>query len=254
MSTDFNAPLANYLLALADDELILGHRVSEWCGHAPILEEDIAFANLALDEIGHARLWYQLVAELRGEDPERYPDQLAFFRPAAEFRALPLLQLPNGDWAFSLLRQYLFDAFEAHRLEGLVQSEHAPLAEVAAKIRTEEVYHLRHTRAWAPRLGLGTEESHRRLQAALDDLWPYAQGLAAALPGELKLVAQGLVPSSEDVFAAWLLDVTAFLKDANMELPAATPGHGDRSAPTEHLEPLLADMQEVARLDAEASW
>jgi ring-1,2-phenylacetyl-CoA epoxidase subunit PaaC len=248
------ALLADYLLALGDDELLLGHRVSEWCGHAPILEEDIAFANIALDEIGHARLWYQLVAELRGEDPERYPDQLAFFRPAAEFRALPLLQLPNGDWAFSLLRQYLFDAFEAQRLEGLVRSEHAPLAEIAAKIRTEEIYHLRHTRAWIPRLGLGTEESYRRLQAALDELWPYAQGLGLALDDEAELVEAGLVPATSDLFTAWLAEVSEFLENANLTVPAADPDHGDRTQPTEHLEPLLADMQQVARFDAEATW
>lgn len=248
------ALLADYLLALGDDELILGHRVSEWCGHAPILEEDIAFANIALDEIGHARLWYQLVAELRGEAPERYPDQLAFFRPAVEFRALPLLQLPNGDWAFSLLRQYLFDAFEAQRLEGLLESKHAPLAEVAAKIRTEEIYHLRHSRAWIPRLGLGTGESHHRLQAALDELWPYAQGLGVSISGEDELVAAGLVPATGDLFAAWQDEVTEFLNNANLNIPAAEPGYGDRSQPTKHLEPLLVDMQEVARFDAEAQW
>ncbi len=246
--------LAEYLLALGDDELLLGHRVSEWCGHAPILEEDIAFANIALDEIGHARLWYQLVAELRGEDPERYPDQLAFFRTANEFRALPLLQLPNGDWAFSLLRQYLFDAFEAQRLEGLARSEYAALAEAAAKIRTEELYHLRHSRAWIPRLGLGTEESHRRLQDALDALWPYAQGLGVPLDSEDELVEAGLVPATGELFTAWRAEVGKFLEEADLKLPDADPGHGDRRQHTEHLAELLDDMQEVARFDAEAQW
>ena len=103
--------LAEYLLALADDELIVGHRLSEWTGHAPILEEDIAFANLALDEIGHARLWLQLAANQLGEDPEMFPDRQVFHRPAHEFRNLPITELPNGDWAFSMLRQYLFDSF-----------------------------------------------------------------------------------------------------------------------------------------------
>lgn len=246
--------LAAYLLALGDDELILGHRASEWCGHAPILEEDIAFANIALDEIGHARLWFQLVAELRGENPDSYPDHLAFFRPAEDFRCLPLVQLPNGDWAHSMLRQYLFDTFEAHRLKALVESAHPPLAEAAAKIRTEEIYHLRHTRAWVKRLGLGTEESHSRMQAALNELWPYAQGLAVPAAGEIELVEESLVPATEKVFADWEAEVTAFLADANLEIPEAAPGQGDRTQPTEYLEPLLADMQEVARQEPEAAW
>ena len=172
--------LADYLLALADDELILGHRNSEWTGHAPILEEDIAFANLAQDEIGHARLWYGLVNDLGGPEPDR----LVFFRSAAEYRNAPILELPKGDWAFSMLRQYLFDVGEAQRLPLLAGSPHRPLAEAAAKIRTEEIYHLRHTHAWIERLAQGTQESHRRVQAALDLLWPFAVQLFQPLPGE----------------------------------------------------------------------
>jgi ring-1,2-phenylacetyl-CoA epoxidase subunit PaaC len=155
---------AAYLLALADDELILGHRDSEWTGHAPILEEDIAFANIAQDEIGHASLWYGLVQRLGGAEPDR----LVFFRPPSEYRNAPLVELPKGDWAFSMLRQYLFDAAEAQRLPLLAASAHRPLAEAAAKIRTEEIYHLRHTQAWIERLAQGTAESHGRTQAALD--------------------------------------------------------------------------------------
>ncbi|MCL4257815.1 MAG: phenylacetate-CoA oxygenase subunit PaaC [Anaerolineales bacterium] len=151
--------LSGYLIALADDELILGHRDSEWTGHAPILEEDIAFANLALDEIGHAKLWYELAADLLGEDKTTYPDKLVYFREPAQFRNMQLVELPKGDWAFSTLRQYLFDAFEALRLEALSQSSYTPLAEIAARIRTEELYHLRHSQAWVPRLGLGTQDS-----------------------------------------------------------------------------------------------
>src|SRR3972149_8426617 len=113
MSETQKKALADYLIALADDELILGHRDSEWTGHAPILEEDIAFANIALDEIGHARLWYELAADLIGEDKNTFPDKKVFFRPAQEFSCLQFVELPKGDWAFSMLRQYLFDAFEA---------------------------------------------------------------------------------------------------------------------------------------------
>src|SRR5262249_24761260 len=144
--------LADYLLALADDELILGHRDSEWCGHAPILEEDIAFANLALDEIGHARVWYGLLGDLLSKDPETYPDELVYRRDASEFRCAQFVELPKGDWAFSMLRQYLFDSIEAMRLEALTESSYQPLADAAAKMRPEEMYHLRHTSAWVRRL------------------------------------------------------------------------------------------------------
>lgn len=247
--------LSGYLTALADDELILGHRDSEWTGHAPILEEDIAFANLALDEIGHAKLWYELAADLLGEDKATYPDQQVYFREAAQFRCLQLVELPKGDWAFSTLRQYLFDAFEAHRLEGLTRSTYAPLAEIAGRIRTEELYHLRHTRAWVPRLGLGTEESHRRMQAALDELWPYAQALGAPLPGELDLLAAGVVPGSSSLFDVWAGEVTQFLAEADLQVNLRSPiSASDRRVHSEYFDALIEDLQTVARLDPEATW
>jgi ring-1,2-phenylacetyl-CoA epoxidase subunit PaaC len=247
--------LSGYLIALADDELVLGHRDSEWTGHAPILEEDIAFANLALDEIGHARLWYQLAAELLGEDAALFPDRQVYLRPAAGFRCLQLVELPKGDWAFTLLRQYLFDAFEAHRLDGLIKSAHKPLADIAAKIRTEELYHLRHTRAWVPRLGLGTDESHRRMQAALDELWPYAQALGGPLPGEIELLQAGLVPGSSSLVDIWAEEVTKFLNDANLKVPVPDNAVvADRRVHSEYFDVLIQDLQEVARTETEATW
>jgi len=254
MKKALHNPLAQYLIALADDELILGHRNSEWTGHAPILEEDIAFANIALDEIGHARLWYELAADLIGEDKNTFPDKQVFFRPAQEFRCLQFVELPKGDWAFSMLRQYLFDALEAQRLKGLMESKHKPLADVAAKINNEEIYHLRHTRAWVTRLGLGTDESLRRMQAALDELWPYAQALGAALPGEIELVGDSLVPSSSKTFVSWKKEVSAFLKEANLKTIEATVHEVDRAVHSEYLGVLLKDMQEVAQTEPEASW
>lgn len=254
MNAKQKAALAEYLIALADDELILGHRNSEWTGHAPILEEDIAFANLALDEIGHARLWYELAADLLGADRTRFPDQQVFFRPAADFRSLQLVELPKGDWAFSMLRQYLFDAFEQHRLAGLSESSHMPLAEIAVRVRNEELYHLRHTRAWVTRLGLGTEESQARMQAALDALWPYAHGLRAALPGEADLPL-GIVPASAALYPAWAAEVGAFLAEAGLRLPSETAAvQADRAVRSEYMQALVTEMQEVARLDPEAEW
>jgi ring-1,2-phenylacetyl-CoA epoxidase subunit PaaC len=244
--------LARYLLALADDELVLAHRNSEWTGHAPILEEDIAFANIALDEMGHANLWYQQVQALTGQSP----DQLVFFRDAADFRCAQLVELPKGDWAFSMLRQYLFDAAEAVRLPALAASPERALAEPAAKIRTEEIYHYRHTAAWIKRLGLGTEESQRRLQAALDALWPYARQLFVPLPGEAELAAEGLGPGSAAVQREWEALVLPRLREAGLRLPATRqPAATDRAQHSEHLPALLEEMQAVARLEApETEW
>lgn len=241
------AALTAYLLALADDELVLAHRNSEWTGHAPILEEDIAFANIALDEMGHANLWYQRVQDLTGQSP----DQLAFFRAAPEYRCAQFVELPKGDWAFSMLRQYLFDAAEAVRLPALAASQWPPLAETAAKIRTEEIYHYRHTHAWVKRLGLGTEESHRRLQTALTALWPYALQLFVPLPEEPGLTAAGLVPATAELQHAWEDLARPSLTAAGLALPATgQPPATDRATHSEHLIPLLEEMQEVARLEA----
>jgi ring-1,2-phenylacetyl-CoA epoxidase subunit PaaC len=238
--------LAAQLLAMADDELLLGHRNSEWTGHAPILEEDIAFANLAQDELGHAIAWYGLVELLLGT----VPDNLVFFRNPTEFRNVQLVELPNGDWAFSMLRQFLFDAAEAARLPLLAQSGHTPLAAAAAKIRTEELYHYRHTRAWVRRLALGTEESHRRMQAALEAAWPFALQLFNPLPEEAGLTGAGLIPAAADVSGAWHSDVLPFLNEIELDVPAVpTTDVLLRNQHTEHLEALLDDMQSVARLE-----
>ena len=241
------AALADYLLALADDELILAHRDSEWSGHAPILEEDIAFSNIALDEMGHANLWYQRVEEFTGQTP----DQLAFFREAPAFRCAQLVELPKGDWAISMLRQYLFDAAESVRLPALTQSTCVPMAETAAKIRTEEIYHYRHTQAWVKRLGLGTEESHARLQTALDTLWPYALQLFVPLTTEPALVSEGLVPDSIALQGQWEALVLPVLHEAELTvLVARQPAALDRTQHTDHLPALLTEMQAVARLEA----
>jgi len=244
--------LSAQLLALADDELILGHRDSEWTGHAPILEEDIAFANIAQDEIGHASLWYGLLRDLDGHDPDR----LVFFREPAEYRNVQMVELPRGDWAFSMLRQYLFDAAEAQRLPLLAADGYRPLAETAAKILTEEIYHLRHTQAWIERLAQGTQESHRRVQAALDLLWPYALQLFQPLPGEAKLAPRQIVPEAGVVRQAWLQAVVPFLSGVGLAVPEpAEPAAASREAHTPHLADLLADMQSVARLEGpEVRW
>jgi len=246
------APLADRLLALADDELILAHRNSEWAGHAPILEEDIAFANLALDEMGHAAIWYGLRETLTGETADR----LIFFRNAGAYRNVQMVELPRGDWAFSMLRQYLFDAAESVTLPQLASSGYRPLAEAAAKIATEERYHLRHTSLWLRRLGLGTAESHARLQAALDTLWPYARQLFVPLPGDAALVAAEMIPDATALRREWEGVTRPFLIGCDLTIPDDALPRRDipRAEHTEHLMALLAEMQSVARMDPAAEW
>ena len=243
--------LIQKLLALADDELILAHRNSEWIGHGPILEEDIALANIAQDELGHANIWYELLETITGDEP----DSLVFFREAEAFRNVQLVELPRGDWAFTMLRQYLFDAYELLLLDKLQHSSYQPLAEACAKIRNEEIYHLRHTSNWVKRLGLGTAESQRRTQAALEELWPYAQQLFVPLPNESRLVNENIVPDIAALHEDWLERVRPFLTAANLTIPTnSTPPATDRSNHTSHLTNLLSDMQKVARLNREAVW
>jgi ring-1,2-phenylacetyl-CoA epoxidase subunit PaaC len=255
MNPDLKQALINKLLAMADDELILAHRDSEWTGHAPILEEDIAFSNIAQDEMGHAVIWYTHLSELSGEDPDTYPDKLAFFRDASGYRNIQLVELPRGDWAFTILRQYLFDAAELIRLEELRQSRYQPLAEAAAKIRKEEFYHYRHSQAWLQRLGLGTQKSHQRMQQALDKIWPYTAQLFQPLPDEALLVEATFVPDPTRIQTAWQNLVGPSLEEAGLILPTDTDlVTASRDQHTEHLAPLLVEMQEVARLVPEAEW
>jgi ring-1,2-phenylacetyl-CoA epoxidase subunit PaaC len=256
MTADLDKALHDQLVAMADDELVLGHRDSEWCGRAPILEEDIAFANLALDEIGHAKVWYSLAAVLSGEDPALYPDRLVFTRPASSFRCIQMVELPDGDWAFSMLRQYLFDAAEMVRLAELLHSRYTPLAEASAKIQKEELYHYRHTHAWVERLGQGTEESHRRMQAALDELWLPANQTWRPLPEENVLVEAGYLPESRDLERNWLDRVVPVLRVSDLTI--SEPGEARHDPPrdehTPYLEMLVVEMQSLVRLEPQAEW
>ena len=233
---------------MADDELLLGHRDSEWTGHAPILEEDIAFANIAQDELGHAVLWYEILSSLTGAGP----DDLAFRREATGFRNVQMVELPRGDWAFSLMRQFLFDEWEAVHLDELQRSRFRPIAQAAAKISSEEVYHRRHNRAWVSRLGRGTNESHGRMQAALDTLWPYC-GQLFVETSEAQ-AAGDLLPDRSALSGAWERRVKETLDDAGLKAAATPPSSAGRSEHTDHLRAILAEMQSVARLQEGVSW
>lgn len=249
-----HTPLAQRLTAFADDELVLGHRNSEWTGHAPILEEDIAIANVAQDEIGHAVLWYGVVNALTGDDP----DKLAYFRTAEQFYSAPLTDRPKGDWAFTMLRQFMFDAYEAELLPRLARSTYTPIADVAAKIQREELFHLRHSQAWVVRLAQGTDESRSRLVNALEVLWPLVPGLLEPLPGDSLLVEQDIVADAVELLEAVIRRITKVLAECGVAVPydAATVGAGSRTNRTDGtLAELLTEMQGVARADPDAeSW
>jgi ring-1,2-phenylacetyl-CoA epoxidase subunit PaaC len=211
----------------------------------------IAFSNIAQDEMGHAMLWYGQLCTLTGLDPDR----LVFFRSAGEFRNVQMVELPKGDWAFTVLRQYLFDAYELIILKWLERSPIKILAEPAAKIRREEIYHLRHSSAWCRRLGLGTGESNRRMQRALDELWPYTGQLFNQDEATSTLVMADSVPDPAGLWLEWQTIVVPFLTGAGLKLPGRESAiFGSRNHHTEHLVDLLGDLQEVARSDPEASW
>ncbi|PTA67095.1 1,2-phenylacetyl-CoA epoxidase subunit PaaC [Deinococcus arcticus] len=249
LSTAQTQALIRKLTALADDEIVLAHRGGEWTGHAPILEEDIALANMAQDELGHAGLYLGLRAELDGSDADR----LAFFRGADEYTNTRLVELPKGDWAFTMLRQFLYDTSEALWLEAATRSTYAPLAAVAAKAVREEKFHVQHTALWVERLALGTEESRRRTQSALNDLWPHAAQLFQPVEGEAELVAAGLLPDLGTIHARWHDLVTRHLVDkCGLTLPEPPAEQAPRNVHTEHLAPLLAEMQLVARQHPDA--
>lgn len=243
--------LVEQLLGMADDELVLAHRNSEWIGHGPILEEDIALANLAQDELGHATVWYGLIEMLTGDSP----DKMVYFRDAEAYRNVRLVELPKGDWAVTMLRQYLFDAYEMALLTRLQESAYEPLRDAVAKIRVEEMYHYRHSSVWVRRLGLGTAESHQRMMGALGQLWPFVGQLFVAAPASL--VDAQIWPDMNGVREVWKGVVLPHLQEANLvveglegddEFPAGREHH------TPHLTQLLNDLQKVARAHPDAKW
>ena len=247
-------PFFDFLLRLADDRLVLGHRLSEWCGHAPILEEDIALANIALDLIGQASMLLKLAGEVEGKG--RNEDTLAYFRDAIEFRNVQLVELPNGDFAVTIVRQFLFDAWDVLVLEQLTKAANTQLAGIAAKALKEAKYHLRHTAEWLRMLGDGTAESHARAQRALDDLWPYAGELFLADAVDAQALASGSGFDVEALRPRWRQTVEQVLAEATLTVPKSgfAPRDGRIGRHTEHLGRMLADMQSLARAHPGASW
>ncbi|HEY0779443.1 MAG TPA: 1,2-phenylacetyl-CoA epoxidase subunit PaaC [Gemmatirosa sp.] len=248
---------AEAVLRLADDRLVLGHRLSEWCGHAPILEEDIALGNIALDLLGQAQGLLKLAGALEGRG--RDEDALAYWRGAGEFRNVLLVELPRGDFAHTMVRQFLFDAYDVLATERLAASPHADLAGIMAKAHKEARYHVRHSGDWVVRLGDGTDESHARAQSALDALWPYAAELFAADAVDAAAIDTGVGIDPRALREEWQAAVAAVLADATLAPPSALPpdddgGTGRIGRHTEHLAAMLAEMQSVARAHPGAGW
>jgi ring-1,2-phenylacetyl-CoA epoxidase subunit PaaC len=248
------AALFEYLLRLGDDRLVLGHRLAQWCGHAPILEEDIALANIALDCIGQANYILDLAADTEGSG--RSADDLAYLREEIEFRNVAMVELPNGDFGFTIARQFLFSAFAVDLLEALQQSSHAELAGIAGKALKESRYHLRHSREWVLRLGDGTEESHRRIQASFDDLWMYTGELFETDAVDEELLAEQIISDVAALEPKWRQRVAATLEEATLTVPdnRYMISGGRQGRHTEHLGHMLAQMQILPRSHPGATW
>lgn len=242
------------LLRIGDSTLILGHRVSEWCGHAPALEEDIGLANVALDLIGQTQLWLGLAAEVEGQG--RSDNDLAYLRDAWDFRNLLIVERPNGDFGQTLMRQFLFDAWHHALLTALTTSSDPRVAEIAAKAVKEVAYHLERSSDLVVRLGDGSEESHRRMQDALDDLWAYTGEMFIADDKDVTLAAEGVMPDPASLRAGWEALVREVLDAATLTIPDSNFAHkgGKQGVHTEHLGYILAEMQFLQRAYPGASW
>ncbi len=246
--------LFQYLLRLGDDRLVLGHRLSEWCGHGPILEEDIALANIALDLVGQATLFLKLAGQTEGKG--RTEDDLAYFREAIDYRNVHLVELPKGDYAFTIVRQFFFDVFSYHVLEQLQQSRNSDIAGIAAKGFKEVRYHVRHSSEWVLRMGDGTEESHMRAQNAVNQLWRFTGEMFQADDVDRAMLNEGIGADVEGIKPKWETVVNDVLCRATLSVPNEPPAMtgGRRGRHTESLGHMLSEMQIVARSHPGAQW
>ncbi|MEQ8443129.1 MAG: 1,2-phenylacetyl-CoA epoxidase subunit PaaC [Alphaproteobacteria bacterium] len=244
----------DYILRLADSAMILGHRLSEWCGHGPVLEEDIALSNIALDQIGLARLLYTHAGAVEGSG--RTEDDFAFKRDVMEWRNVLLAEQPNGDFADTIARQFLIDCFNVELLSALSNSADAELAAIAAKSLKEVTYHRRHSGEWVIRLGDGTDESHRRMQAALERQWIFTDELFEMDDLDRAMIAAGVGADLSALRPAWDAMVNRVLDEATLTRPSADfPRSGGRTGNhSEFLGYILADLQFMQRAYPDMEW
>jgi ring-1,2-phenylacetyl-CoA epoxidase subunit PaaC len=247
-------PLVLYALRRADDALILGHRLSEWCGHAPALEEDMALANMGLDLLGQARELYSYAAKIEAKGNDE--DTFAYLRDVRQYRNLLLLEQPNGDFARTMARQFFYAAFADLYWRAMMKSGDATLAAIAAKSEKESAYHLRHCSEWMVRLGDGTGESHRRAQTAVDDLWAYTGEMFEVDDSERALIERGVAVDPATLHPRWLKTVSGVIGEATLVLPeSGWMQRGGRSGKhSEHLGHLLSELQSMQRTFPGATW
>ena len=250
--------LFDYLLSLADSDLVLAQRLGEWVGHGPVLEEDIALTNVGLDLLGQARLWFAYAGEVeaRFEGRGRSEDELAFLREGSEYRNLLLVEQPNGNYADTMARQFYFDLRHRLMLGELTRSRDARISEIAAKAAKEVAYHAERSADWVIRLGDGTDESHARMQTAIDDLWMYTGEMFDADETERALAEQGIGCDLTALRQPWRDAVEAVLAEATLAVPKTTAMQrgGKRGRHTEHLGHMLATMQWLQRAYPGAQW
>jgi ring-1,2-phenylacetyl-CoA epoxidase subunit PaaC len=247
-------PLVLYALRRADDALILGHRLSEWCGHAPALEEDMALANIALDLLGQARELYGYAAEVEGKGNDE--DKFAYLRDVRQYRNLLLAEQPNRDFAHTLVRQFFYSAFADLYWRAMMQSRDPTLAAVAAKSEKESAYHLRHSSEWVIRLGDGTGESHRRTQAAIDDLWAFTGEMFEVDDAERGLIDAGVAVDPATLKRQWLKTIADVVNEATLTLPKSEwmQQGGRHGRHSEHLGHLLSELQSMQRTFPGVTW
>lgn len=246
--------LKELLYKMADDQLILGHRNSEWTGLGPLLEEDIAFSSMAQDKVGQSLALYTLLQTLGESDP----DTVAFTRNANQFHNCILVELPNQEYDFSLIRHFLFDTAEALRFESLTNSSYEPLAQLARKIRGELRYHTLHANTWIKQLGSATPESISRLQKSLELALPYALGIFEPSPHETELIENQIFVGEAALQEKWTSRIETVISQTQLQVPdwkSIIPVYGGRIGKhSEHLQPLLDEMSEVFRIDPTAEW
>ncbi|MGI8584200.1 MAG: 1,2-phenylacetyl-CoA epoxidase subunit PaaC [Chitinophagaceae bacterium] len=260
--------LFNYSLHLADNSLIMGHRLSEWTGHGPILEQDIAVSNIALDLIGQSRNFYQYAAQIinspkapssKGEEVggEATEDSLAYLRDAKEFKNILLAELPNGDWAKTILRLFFFSTYQYYLYQKLINSSDKQLSAIAEKSLKEVTYHLRWSSEWVIRLGDGTEESYKRIQKALEELWSYTAEMFFATTYEIECAKNSIGVDVSSIEIHWTRKINEILKEATLIPPPpgeVRRGLGKEGNHTEYLQEILNDMQYLQRTYPGCEW
>lgn len=246
--------LYNAVTHLGDNALILGHRISEWCGHGPVLEQDIAMTNISLDLIGQARMYLDYAGKLSGED--KSDDDMAYKRDVLDFKNFLITELPNGDFADTIARQFFFDQWHFVFLSHLQNSKDETLSSIAKKSIKEVTYHKRWSSEWVVRLGDGTEESKEKMQRAIDDMWMYTGEMLTQTEEESALVEQGILPDAPAMKETWMHEVKEVINEATLSLPEDDfmQEGGKTGVHTEHLGFILAEMQFLPRAYPDATW